>query len=133
MAYNTSVIETQDNADDNGKGKTMETANRARAKVDELFARAERRRDYPAEYLTLDRRAREADAAWELAYPHEAAIQRADDLEWEADDEDARAAGALVHDADGALDREAREAIAETHRAKAAELRAIGARLRDLI
>jgi hypothetical protein len=57
--------------------RVMTEAEEARARVTNLFARAESLEDSPAAYLAADRQAREALAAWRDRYPEAAAAEDA--------------------------------------------------------
>lgn len=99
-------------------------ANVERRRIDQMYAEAERRRDYPGEYYAMLAEADAALKAWREKYPRAAAKERAQELRAQADRQDMLAREALAYDADGILSNEEQERRAAEFRAKAAELRA---------
>ena len=98
--------------------------NIARSRVNHLFARAERRIDYPGEYYPMLSGARAALAAWRAQYPDAARAEDRQELLDEARDLQDLATGALLYDADGWLSREDQQRRHDEYLAQAAAKRA---------
>ncbi len=113
-------------------------AQKERARIEALYRRANQRLYDTDDNNTMDhfRLRTEADAAlakWRKDYPLEAAEEDADGLIEQAKHEEELASGALVYDADGWLSPEEQQRRHDEHMAKARELRAKAAELREWI
>jgi hypothetical protein len=83
--------------------ETKAAAQIERNKIEQMFDRAESKRDYPGSYFPAKIAAEKALKAWREKYPKAAALEAAKTLRYQAERLQSKAAGALTYDADGSL------------------------------
>jgi len=71
--------------------------------IEQMFERAESKRDYPGNYFPAQIAAEKALKAWREKYPREAATEAVRRLRTQAERLQSKAVGALAYDSDGWL------------------------------
>lgn len=113
-------------------------AQRERQRINELFYKASKRENAPdgdniVDAIKLRREARDALAKWRIDYPDEAILEKADDLDEKAAEQEQHAKGALTYDCDGSFTAEYQQKRHDEFMAKAADYRAEAAKLRETL
>lgn len=115
----------------------IKAARAERNAIEQLYSRSYRALNHDTDDnvsrgYSLQAQANARLKAWREKYPKMAMLDDAESLESQASKEDSLASGALVYDADGWISSEGQQQRHDEHKAKAAQLRADAAKLREV-
>ena len=116
----------------------VKAARKERLEIEQLYNRAYKSLNHDTDDNNISRgyslqaQANARLEAWRTKYSKQAMLEDADKLEAQASKEDDLAIGALVYDADGWISSDEQQRRHDEHKAKAEELRAEAAKLREV-